>query len=110
MRLSFAWKGIRTTWAHERSFRTHSVFAMGAIALLILLRPSPIWWALFIITISLVLAAELFNTALEKLIDRVHPESHPEIAAAKDCAAGAVLVFSIASLGVLISFLIEHKS
>ena len=65
------------------------------------LEPSFLWWLLVLITISVVLAAELFNTALEFVIDRLHPEQHPAIAMAKDCAAGAVLVLSFASLGLV---------
>jgi diacylglycerol kinase (ATP) len=42
----------------------------------------------------LVLVAELFNTALESLIDHLHPEIHPAIKIAKDSAAGAVLLLS----------------
>ena len=43
-------------------------------------------------------AAELLNTALEHLADRLHPEQHPTIQAAKDCAAAAVLVASLAAV------------
>jgi diacylglycerol kinase len=38
------------------------------------------------------------NTALEHLTDRLHPEQHPAIRAAKDCAAAAVLLASISAL------------
>ncbi len=38
------------------------------------------------------------NTALEHLADRLHPELHPSIRAAKDCAAAAVLIASIAAV------------
>ena len=58
-------------------------------------------WALFLLSIGGVLTAELMNTALECIVDRLHPETHPVIARAKDCAAGAVLVMSLVSIGVL---------
>jgi diacylglycerol kinase (ATP) len=99
-RLRYALKGIRTAFRSEASFRTQSFFAGGALLLLIVLRPHPIWWAVTLLVISGVLAAELFNTALEYVIDRLHPEQHPMVARAKDCAAGAVLILSIAALGV----------
>jgi undecaprenol kinase len=44
-----------------------------------------------------VLALELVNAALEYVIDRLHPEIHPEIRFAKDAAAGAVLIASMGS-------------
>ena len=50
--------------------------------------------------VSLVIAAELINTALEHLVDHLHPEQHPRIKIVKDCAAAAVLILSIGALWV----------
>ena len=55
-----------------------------------------------------VLAAELFNTALEHLIDHLHPALHPSIKIAKDCAAGSVLLLSLSAVAVFIAFLMEQ--
>lgn len=74
--------------------------ALAALILLFTLRPPAIWWALVLVVIAFVLAAELFNTALEHLADHLHPEQHPKIRVAKDCAAAAVLVLSMAALGL----------
>lgn len=73
--------------------------------MLFYLKPMPIWWALVSLTIGGVLGAEMFNTALESLMDHLHPEQHAAIKFSKDCAAGAVLIFSLASIGVLIALL-----
>ena len=90
---------------YERSFRIQVVLAIGAFGFLAILRPDAVWWAVFVLIIGAVLAAELFNTALEFLIDRVHPDLHPMIANAKDCAAGAVLLLSFAAIGILATLL-----
>ncbi|MBU1690727.1 MAG: diacylglycerol kinase [Gammaproteobacteria bacterium] len=97
-RLGFAWAGIRAAWKNEHSFRVQTGFAIVLLIALLLLRPPPIWWTLCFIMAVLVLAAELFNTALESLIDHLHPEIHPAIKTAKDCAAGAVLLLSCGAL------------
>jgi len=55
---------------------------------------------------SAVLAAELFNTAVERLADHLHPDLHPEIRVVKDCAAGGVLISTAGALGVAIAMLI----
>jgi diacylglycerol kinase (ATP) len=47
-----------------------------------------------------VIAAELFNTAIERLADQLRPELHPQIRIVKDCAAAAVLVLSAGALCV----------
>jgi undecaprenol kinase len=99
-RFGFAWAGIVATWRNERSFRVQTCFAIALPAVLLLLRPPALWWALCLIAAVLVLAAELFNTALESLIDHLHPEIHPAIKTAKDCAAGAVLLLSAGALVV----------
>jgi diacylglycerol kinase (ATP) len=61
------------------------------------LRPAPIWWALLAVSIGFVLALECVNGALEYALDRLHPGHHPEIGRAKDAAAGAVLIASLAA-------------
>jgi diacylglycerol kinase (ATP) len=109
-RARFAWAGVRLAWRKEASFRTQALAGLAALALLLAIRPRPIWWAVFLLTIGAVLAAELFNTALENLADCLHPDENPLIMAAKDCAAGAVLILSAVSLGVLGALLIDKFS
>lgn len=94
-RFSFAAKGIYTAALLENSFRTELFLASAYAALMIWLKPPLVWLGLSVIAAGLVLAAELLNTALEHLADRLHPEQHPAIGVAKDCAAAAVLVTSI---------------
>jgi undecaprenol kinase len=61
----------------------------------------PTWdFALLLIVISLVLCAELLNTAIEAVIDLVSPEWHPLAKVAKDTAAGAVLVSAVFAVAV----------
>jgi diacylglycerol kinase (ATP) len=80
---------------------------LGVVIALARLKPAPIWWALVIVAATAVLSAELFNTALERLADHLHPERHPEIRLLKDCAAGAVLIASIGAMGVAMAFFIS---
>ncbi len=84
----------------ERSVRTHLMFLAGVLAALVYLRPAPVWWALVLIISSAVIAAELFNTAVERLADQLQPQRHPQIRIIKDCAAAAVLVLSAGALCV----------
>ena len=99
-RIGFAAAGWKAAWIRERSFRTQVGFAFLALLVLLIIRPSAIWWALVALTCALVLALELINSALEGLIDLLHPEIHPEIKAIKDMLAGAVLAISCAALVV----------
>lgn len=99
-RMGFALAGIRAGWAREASFRSQARLAASALVALLLLRPAPIWWGLVAVCCAIVLALELVNSAMEAVIDLLHPGIHPSIMAAKDMLAGAVLVMSIAALVV----------
>jgi len=98
VRMGFAVSGIRACWRSEASFRAQLRLAGLALVALLVLRPAPVWWAVIAICCALVLALELVNSAMEAVIDRLHPQIHPSIGLAKDMLAGAVLVMSIASL------------
>ncbi len=104
-RLSFAIAGIVVAIREEKSFRTQLLAAVAVIIVLAWLRPAAFWWAVMAIAIAGVLAAELFNTAIEILTDHLHPDQHPRIKIVKDCAAGAVLIASLAALAVAAAFL-----
>jgi undecaprenol kinase len=99
-RLNFALSGISSAWQSESSLRTHIWLTLPLLVVLFILQPTLIWWALCGVMVSLVIAAELINTALEHLVDHLHPEQHPRIKIVKDCAAAAVLILSIGALWV----------
>lgn len=82
------------------------VFILVLLALLVL-RPSPVWWALVMLASSGVMAAELLNTAVEHLADHLHPEVHPSIRIVKDCAAAAVLIAVLGAVAVGVA-LVAH--
>ncbi len=106
-RISFALAGLSEGWRRERSFRTQAVIAVLMVAGLVLLRAPAVWCALVSMAIALVLAAELFNAALEALVDRLHPERHPEIRVVKDMAAGSVLLVSLGAVAVGVIMLLS---
>jgi undecaprenol kinase len=106
-RFGFAAGGIAAAWRNEPSFRCQCAAALGVLAVLAWRRPPLLWWALLLAMCGMVLAAELFNSALEAALDHLHPERHPAIGVAKDCAAAAVLVLSIASAAVFAAFLVD---
>ena|ERR1700686_5929603 len=105
-RLRFALAGITHAVRSERSLRIQLFALLWVLIVLARLQPAPLWWALVILAASTVLAAELINTAVERLADHLHPDLHPEIRLVKDCAAGAVLLASIGALGVAIALII----
>ncbi|MGR8941688.1 MAG: diacylglycerol kinase [Gammaproteobacteria bacterium] len=106
-RLAFALRGMRLAFRRERSLRVHILAAFAVLLVLLVTRPSALWWAVGAVTIGMVLMAELFNAALEALADHLHPQQHSEIGAAKDIAAGAVLIAALAAVFAAAAFILR---
>ncbi len=104
-RIGNAFNGIVEATKAESSFRFQLIAAVGALLFLAVMKASPLWWGLFTLNIAAVLSAELINTALEHFMDLMHPQLHPSIKVAKDCAAGAVLLLSLSAIAILFCFL-----
>lgn len=97
----YAWGGLSYAFQTQRNFRIHTFIGICAIALSILLELKPIETAVIVLTIGLVMAMELLNTAIESVVDLTVKQTYYELAKiAKDCAAGAVLVSAIVALVV----------
>ena len=99
----YAVTGIVTA-SKEQNLRFHLCSAMIVIIAGIFTRLSITEWMILTIVMALVISAELINTAIERVVDLASPEIHPLAKDAKDIAAGAVLVFAVASviIGLLI--------
>jgi len=99
-------EGIIYTARTQKHMRRHFISALAILLTVMLLRVSPMEFALLTISICFVLCAELLNTAIEVVVDMVSPEFHPLARTAKDVAAGGVLVAAIGAsvIGYLILF------
>ena len=100
----FAWKGIMTCAGHEQNITFHLIAATAVVIAGFAFRITPVEWMIALICIGMVITAELFNSAIERLVDLVSPEWNKIAAEVKDIAAGAVLVSAIAAaiVGVII--------
>lgn len=98
-RLTVAFHGLRVAWREEPGFRNHVLGALAMLTTLLVLNPSAVWWALALLCSALLLALELVNSAIERVIDHVDARIHPRIKAIKDMSAAAVIV---ASAGVFL--------
>ena len=94
---SFRHAGRGFAWAltSQANLRVHIGAAAVVLIAALLLHFSPIEFVGLTLCFAVVIAAELFNTALEVLIDYAWPEHHPMIGRAKDVAAAAVLTAAV---------------
>jgi diacylglycerol kinase (ATP) len=105
-----ALNGVLLSFKTQRHLRVHFLLAVIILIAGFVWRLSRVELLVLVVTISLVILAELFNTALETVVDLVTPDYHPLAKVAKDVAAGAVLVASVNAVLVgLVLFLdIDH--
>jgi diacylglycerol kinase (ATP) len=95
----YAWDGLTYAFETQRNFRIHTVIGTLAIGLGLFLHLKPVEISVLGVTIGIVLAMELLNTAIESVVDLTVGQSSDELARiAKDCAAGAVLVSAMAAI------------
>lgn len=100
MSFKYALSGILSAIKNERNLRIHIVIANLIAVFARFYGISRVEWAMLIIMAFSVIAAELFNTAIEAAVDTATMEKVESAKLAKDAAAGAVLVFAIASVFV----------
>ncbi|WP_411343207.1 diacylglycerol kinase family protein [Paenibacillus sp. WLX1005] len=92
-----AYEGVVATFRTERNFRIHVLATLVIVAAGWFFDVSQVDWILLILAISLVLGTELLNTAVEATVNLFSPDIHPLAKKAKDAAAGAVLISSLAA-------------
>lgn len=99
-----AFRGVRLAVTGQSSFAVHFIAAALAVAVAAAFQVTVAEWCLLLLCIVLVLVAETFNSALERLAKAVTREENSHIAEALDIGAAAVLLASIgaAVVGVMV--------
>src|SRR5690625_2197634 len=77
--ISHAWQGLLVFIKTEVHARIHLIVAVLVLFAAWLFSFSMIEWLFVILSIGLVFLAEIFNTVLERVMDFVHPDQHPEV-------------------------------
>ncbi|MFH0894018.1 MAG: diacylglycerol kinase family protein [Bacteroidota bacterium] len=93
---TYAFNGMRILFRDEHNARIHLLAAVCAIASGVILKINLTEWIIICFAIGFVFAAEIFNSAIEKLCDFVSPGKDERIKKIKDLSAFAVL-FSAAT-------------
>lgn len=91
----YAFEGIFTSIKTERNLIIHTVIMTLVIIFGLIFKINKYEWFTCIILFIVVISSELFNTALELVVDLASPKINPLAKKAKDVAAGAVLITAI---------------
>lgn len=97
---AYALSGVAHAWRTQKNFRIQVGLGVVALAVCAALHVPAVGFAILALAIAVVLALEVLNTAVEALVDLASPQVHPLAKAAKDAAAGAVLIAAAGSVAV----------
>ncbi|HEX7847690.1 MAG TPA: diacylglycerol kinase family protein [Chitinophagaceae bacterium] len=102
----FAWEGVLAFFKTQHNAIIHLLMTIIVIALAIAFNVSNNEAAMLALATGFVWVSEIFNTAIEKMMDHLSPEKQPAVKYIKDVAAAAVLFSAITAVAVgLIIFL-----
>jgi diacylglycerol kinase (ATP) len=83
-------RGLADGFKTEPALRDEAILFLGAVPLGLVVAPSAAWYVAMIGAVTVVLAVEFLNTAIEKLADHVTPEQNTDIRRIKDFGSAAV--------------------
>ena len=104
----YAFAGVRLLFREEHNAQIHATITVLVVVAGVVLRVSPVEWAVLVICIGVVLAAEAFNSAVERIADYLTLERDDRIRDIKDLAAGAVLLCAIAAAIIGLIVFVPH--
>lgn len=93
--LRWSMKGLRAAWRHEASFRFEACLGVVVVPLGLYLGQGALEKLALVLPMFLVLSAELLNSAIEAVVDKVSPEFHELAGRAKDMGSAAVFVLLV---------------
>ena len=99
-----ALEGIKHVLITQQNARIHTAITLAVILFAFLFRINRVELVSLLLVIGFVWTAEIFNTAMEVMVDMVSPEHSQGAKIIKDISAGAVLISAIIS--VLVGFLV----
>lgn len=101
-----ALRGIKTVWQEEHNFKIHSIITLVLIYIMVHFDFSFIESSYLILSIIMVLGAEIVNTAIEDLCNKIEPNYDRTIGKVKDVLAAFVLLTAVGAsiIGVMVFY------
>lgn len=96
----FSIEGLLYAYKNEKSLWMHGFCTIVAVSLGLIFKISLGEWSMIMISLGVILAIELLNTAIEAVVDMVTLEIHPLAKIAKDCGSAATFIAVL--IGIII--------
>ena len=94
----FAFSGLMHTIKTENNFRIHLIIAFVVVIAGLFFNITTVQWLFLISAIGIVLMAELFNTAIELIVNLISPDYNKKAGQIKDIAAASVFIAAITAV------------
>ena len=104
----YSMDGLAYAYKYEQSMLIHVIATIGVVTANILFGISSFEWLVTLLSIGMVLSAELINTAIEAVVDLVTLEIHPLAKIAKDCGSAATFVLAMMAAAIGFVVYIPH--
>ncbi len=88
----YSFKGLKAAWRNEAAFRQESVAAVALVVVAFFAPVSKLEQIAMVGSLAIVLIAELMNSAIEAVVDRISDEQHELSGRAKDIGSAAVFI------------------
>lgn len=100
----YSFNGLKTLFKTEKSFRLHTAIAIAVVIYAWYAELDKIYWVVLLLIIALIMSLEIFNSAIERLVDILAPRTHGLAKEIKDLLAAMVLIasFFAAVIGLIV--------
>ena len=101
---SYAFNGLKILIKEEHNSRIHLFVSIVVIIASFVFKIVLNEWFAIIFSIGIVIAAELFNSAIENIADFISPDKNYKIKVIKDMSSAAVLICALtaATIGFIV--------
>lgn len=104
----FSYDGLKYAYKNEQSMLTHLFLSIITVIVGLLLGITLYEWLIITISLTVVLAFELVNTAIEATVDLITLEINPLAKIAKDCGSAATGITSVIALIIILVIFIPY--
>lgn len=102
----YAGEGFISSFKTERNMKIHIIIMLLVILAGVLLKINKLEWIICTICFAIVIAGEMFNTAIETVVNMITTEKNAMAKNAKDISAGAVLILAIGAAAIGLSIFV----
>lgn len=104
----FSYDGLKYAYKNEQSMLTHLFLSIITVIVGLILGITLYEWLIITISLTVVLAFELINTAIEAAVDLITLEINPLAKIAKDCGSAATGITSVIALIIILVIFIPY--